>query len=178
MSGQKTKVLELLEKIEPFPTQDRDNIVSTPKGKTAETSYAKNKGLVLGKVNSWAKTKDGRSGIIDSRRTSMPKYKELFEEASKLMKQHSPSFKFTSIQINKNQKTNKHKDGKNVGASYIIGLGDYTGGDVRLYSPDGKTFKDINIKNRWAKFNGSELEHETTPFKGTRYSLVFYNIVK
>lgn len=176
--SQKDKVFKLLELIKPFPKQDRDNIVSKPKGKTDQEFFARNQGLVLGKINSWSKTKDGRSGIINSKKTDTPKYKELFEEASKLMKQHNPSFKFSSIQINKDQKTIKHKDGRNVGKSYIIGLGDYTGGEVRLYNPDGKGYKDINIKNRWATFNGSELEHETTPFKGTRYSLVFYNIVK
>jgi len=170
MSGQKAKVLELLKSVSPLPNQGRNNITSDKKGL--------NKGVVLGKVYSWTKTKDGRQGIITGRQTEKPKYKELFQEASKLMKQHNPNFKFSSVQINENQKTSKHKDGNNVGQSYIIGLGDYTGGDVRLYSPDGKTFKDINIKNRWIKFNGSELEHETTAFKGTRYTLVFYNIVK
>ena len=148
--SQKQKVLELLKKIQPFPKQDRDNIVNIPKGKT---------------------------GVVDSKKTNTPKYKELFEEASKLMKSHNPNFKFTSIQFNKNQKTKKHKDGNNVGKSYIIGLGDYTGGDVRLYTKDGDKFKDINIKNRWATFNGSELEHETTPFKGERYTLVFYSVL-
>tara|TARA_R110002050_G_scaffold222601_1_gene358402 strand:+ start:1070 stop:1582 length:513 start_codon:yes stop_codon:yes gene_type:complete len=170
MSGQKAKVLELLKAVSPLPKQGRNNITSDKKGF--------NKGVVLGKVNSWKTTNDGRKGIITGRQTEKPKYKELFQEASKLMKQHNPNFKFSSVQINENQKTSKHKDGNNVGQSYIIGLGDYTGGDVRLYSPDGKTSKDINIKNRWAKFDGSQLEHETTPFKGTRYTLVFYNVVK
>jgi len=174
--SQKDKVFKLLELIKPFPKQDRDNIVSRPKGMTDQQFFARNQGLVLGKIYSWSKTKDGRSGVINSRKTEMPKYKELFEEASKLMKQHNPNFKFTSIQINKDQKTIKHKDGRNVGKSYIIGLGDYTGGDVRLYNPDGKGYKDINIKNRWATFDGSKLEHETLAFKGTRYSLVYYSV--
>ena len=174
--SQKQKVLELLKKIQPFPKQDRDNIVNIPKGKTTETFRANNQGFILGKVNTWSPTKEGKTGVVDSKKTNTPKYKELFEEASKLMKSHNPNFKFTSIQFNKNQKTKKHKDGNNVGKSYIIGLGDYSGGDVRLYAPDGKSYKDINIKNRWATFDGSELEHETTPFKGERYSLVYYNV--
>jgi len=173
---QKDKVLELLQQINPFPKQDRDNIVNIPKGKTEQTYYANNSGFVLGKVRTWAPTKEGKTGVIDSKKSNTPKYKELFQEASKLMRLHNPNFKFTSIQFNKNQKTKKHTDSKNVGKSYIIGLGDYNGGDVRLYTKKGDSYRDIDIKNRFATFNGSELEHETRPFTGERYTLVFYSI--
>ena len=168
--SQKEKVLELLKKVSPLPKQGRNNITADKKGE--------NKGVVLGKVRDFlGHGKGNKAGdIVTARLTNTPKYNPLFEEASKLMKQHNPGFKFTSIQINENQKTSKHKDGYNVGKSYIIGLGDYTGGEVRVYTKDGKSYKDINIKNRWATFNGSELEHETLPFKGTRFTLVFYNV--
>tara|TARA_E500000305_G_scaffold111886_2_gene128772 strand:+ start:4676 stop:5182 length:507 start_codon:yes stop_codon:yes gene_type:complete len=166
--SQKEKVLEILKKVSPLPQQGRNNITADNKGL--------NRGVVLGKVYSWKKTNDGRQGIITGRSTEKPKYKELFAEASKMMTQHNPNFKFTSIQINENQKTSKHKDGYNVGKSYIIGLGDYTGGEVRVYTSDGKSHKDINIKNKWVSFNGSELEHETLPFKGDRYTLVYYSV--
>ena len=172
--SQKDKVLDILKKVSPLPKQGRDNITADRKGN--------NKGVVLGKVWFFGASREeqsvkGKDPIVTSRLTNTPKYKPLFEEASKLMRQHNPNFKFTSIQINENQKTSKHKDGYNVGKSYIIGLGDYTGGEVRLYTKDGDKFKDINIKNRWATFNGSELEHETTPFKGERYTLVFYSVL-
>ena len=32
--------------------------------------------------------------------------------------------------VNKNQKASSHTDINNVGESYIIGLGDYTGGEL------------------------------------------------
>jgi|TARA_R110002020_G_scaffold201817_4_gene404634 hypothetical protein len=171
--SQKEKVLDLLKKVSPLPKQGRKNITADYKGA--------NKGVVLGKVRDFGAPREkqitkGKVNIVTSRLTNTPKYNPLFEEASKLMEQHNPNFKFTSIQINENQQTAKHKDGYNVGHSYIIGLGDYTGGEVRLYTKDGKSYKDINIKNRWATFNGSELPHETVPFKGTRFTLVFYNV--
>jgi len=168
--SQKEKVFDILKKIGQLPKQGRNNITADKQGK--------NRGVVLGKVRDFLGTgKDNKPGdIINARLTNTPKYKELFEEASKLMKKHNPNFKFTSVQINDNHKSSRHKDGKNVGKSYIIGLGDYTGGAVRLYNPDGKGYKDVNIKNRFATFNGSELEHETLPFTGTRYSLVFYSV--
>tara|TARA_A100001201_G_scaffold142457_1_gene140727 strand:- start:4968 stop:5480 length:513 start_codon:yes stop_codon:yes gene_type:complete len=168
--SQKQKVLDILKEVSPLPKQGRNNITADNQGK--------NKGVVLGKVRDFlGRGKDSKAGdIVTARLTETPKYKPLFEEASKLMKQHNPNFKFTSIQINENQKTSKHKDGYNVGKSYIIGLGDYTGGEVRLYTKDGKSHKDINIKNRWATFDGSELEHETLPFKGQRFTLVYYSV--
>ena len=158
--SQKDKVLEILKNVSPLPKQGRNNITADNKGN--------NRGVVLGKVRDFlGRGKDSKAGdIVTARLTNTPKYKPLFEEASKLMRQHNPNFKFTSIQINENQKTSKHKDG----------LGDYTGGEVRLYTKDGKSYKDINIKNRWATFNGSELEHETLPFKGDRYTLVYYSV--
>ena len=171
--SQKQKVLDILREVSPLPKQGRNNITADNKGN--------NRGVVLGKVRDFGASREdqkvkGKVNIITSKLTETPKYKPLYEEASKLMKQHNPNFKFTSIQINENQKTSKHLDGYNVGKSYIIGLGDYTGGEVRLYTKDGKSHKDINIKNRWATFNGSELEHETLPFKGDRYTLVYYSV--
>lgn len=171
--SQKDKVLDILKNVSPLPKQGRNNITADRQGK--------NKGVVLGKVRFFGASREqqtvkGKDPIVTSKLTNTPKYKPLFEEASKLMKQHNPNFKFTSIQINEDQKTSKHKDGYNVGKSYIIGLGDYTGGEVRLYTKDGKSFKDINIKNRFATFDGSELEHETRPFKGQRFTLVYYSV--
>jgi len=166
--SQKDKVLKILQGIE-FPKQGRHNITGDKKGN--------NLGVVLGKVRDFSgRSTGGIPKVITGRYTNMPKYKPLFEEASKLMKQHNPNFKFTSIQVNKNQKASKHKDGNNVGKSYIIGLGDYTGGEVRVYDEQGDKFHDINIKNRWGTFDGSKLEHETLAFKGERYSLVYYNV--
>ena len=40
-----------------------------------------------------------------------------------------PQSKYTTIQLNKNYATKKmHVDGNNEGPSYIVGVGDYTGG--------------------------------------------------
>ena len=58
----------------------------------------------------------------------------------------------------------------------IIGFGDYTGGELILYDKNGKNPTEHNIKNRFIKFNGSIYPHKTAPFRGERYSLVFYNI--
>ena len=91
---------------------------------------------------------------------------------------HKPEFKFTTIQYNKNMRAARHVDGKNVGISYIVGLGDYTGGELIIYdnakTPTGAVRH--NLKNKFHSFNGSLYLHEVAPFKGERYTLVFFKI--
>jgi len=105
-----------------------------------------------------------------------------------------PNFKFTSIQVNVNYASRPHVDRNNLGASYIIGLGKYTGGALWVHKDDGNkahtledevtlapmynkgdTYmgSDTNIQGRWTQFNGNRL-HLTRPFQGTRYSLVYF----
>ena len=131
---------------------------------------------MLGRITSWA-GKGDKAGYrkVDSLKTGKPKYKEVHKLAVNVMKKKDPKFPFTSIQFNKNKQMKKHKDAKNVGESYIIGLGNYTGGELIVYNTDGKSEKKrVNIKNKWYKFDGSTFPHETAPFTGTRYTLVYY----
>ena len=56
------------------------------------------------------------------------KYIDILEKAVKLCNVMLPDFRFTTIQFNESYKMAKHVDSRNAGVSYIIGLGDYTGG--------------------------------------------------
>ena len=127
----------------------------------------------------WKKGKDGK--IIkqqQSNRTSDPRFKRLFKESKKLMKMHDPEFKFTTIQYNKNMRAARHVDGRNVGISYIVGLGDYTGGELIIYDNDKKPTGAIrhDLRGNFLAFNGSKFLHEVAPFKGERYTLVFFKV--
>ena len=154
MSKMKEKVYDLLENTK-FPvTKSRKNISS--KGIEA---------FVLGDVNY-------RGQAALDYRTRGPsrfnkKFPKLFSSLKKIMKEKDPSFKFTTIQLNKNILSPPHVDKNNVGPSYIIAFGDYDGGKLVIEG------KEHNIKNRFLKFDGTK-GHWVTPFKGTRYSLVFF----
>ena len=76
------------------------------------------------------------------------------------------------VQINKNWQSPPHRDSGNVGESWIIGLGDYIGGETVVEYP--REHIEYNIKNSFVKFNGSRYTHWTMPYEGKRYSLVFY----
>ena len=149
-----------------FPKTNRSNIADKP--------Y---EGFVLGKVISWA-GKGEKAGYrkLISNKTTMPKYKKLYNESLEFMKKNNNEFKFTSIQYNKNQQAKKHVDKNNVGVSTIIGLGDYSGGELIVYDEDGNNGVKHDIHNKFLQFDGSKYWHETAPFEGERYTLVFYSI--
>ena len=68
-------------------------------------------------------------------------------------------------------------DKLNVGYSYIIGLGDYTGGELIIYDENGENPRLIDIQNKFFKFDGSIYPHETAPFSGERFTMVFFSAV-
>lgn len=81
---------------------------------------------------------------------------------------------YQTITLNDGVKAKKHIDGQNVGKSVIVGIGDYEGGNVRVYDEDGKDFESIDVQNSPLMFNGALLPHETEPFKGQRYTIIFF----
>ena len=91
---------------------------------------------------------------------------EIYNECKRLF----PNFDFNAVQINKNWKCPKHVDGKNVGNSKIMALGDFTGGDLFVSG------KRVDIKYKPFIFNGSLEEHWTDDFEGDRYSVVLFNL--
>jgi hypothetical protein len=75
---------------------------------------------------------------------------------------------FKSICINKNTVAEPHLDRNNKGVSCIVGLGDYSGGEL-VYGTEK-----VNIHKNPIHFDGSKILHYSLPFDGTRYSLIFF----
>jgi hypothetical protein len=101
------------------------------------------------------------------------KYPHIMPLLKKFMDSHNPGFQFTNVYVNKNAVCKKHVDSKNVGVTLLIGFGDYTGGDTVLHI-NNEPVK-CNINGSSLIFDGSVIQHESEPFEGTRYSLVFFN---
>ena len=101
-----------------------------------------------------------------------PHLESVFKEYSDLHLPPRDKFFWSQVQINKNFFTPAHKDSANQGNSIIVGLGAYTGGELAI-NKNGKV-KLNDIRNKPLKFNGSKYTHWTEPFKGERWSLVFY----
>jgi hypothetical protein len=75
---------------------------------------------------------------------------------------------FKSICINKNTIAEPHVDRNNRGVSCIVGLGDYTGGEL-VYGAEK-----VNIHKNPIEFDGSKILHYSLPFEGTRYSIIYF----
>ena len=74
---------------------------------------------------------------------------------------------YGSICINENFECGEHKDQYNKGISYVVGGGQYTGGELVI---EGKEY---NIRNQLVHVKPSQ-KHWVNPFKGHRISIVFF----
>ena len=107
---------------------------------------------------------------VSSYSKKYPHVMTLFKE---FINSHYPDFEFKSVYVNRNTVCKKHLDSKNSGTSLLVGLGPYTGGETVLYDKD--TSEKFCINTHSLVFDGSKIEHSSETFKGTRYSLVFFN---
>lgn len=81
-----------------------------------------------------------------------------------------PNFRFTKITLNKNNQCLPHRDSTNIGVTMIKSLGDYEGGLLCL-----ETGEKIDLRHKPFYFYGAEVTHWVEPFKGDRYTIVYYN---
>jgi FkbM family methyltransferase len=93
----------------------------------------------------------------------------LFDLLNKLAESINPDHVFSTITINRNVLCKPHKDAKNNGTTMIIGLGDYTGGELVIEGVK----HDIHYKPLY--FNGFLHEHYNETWSGNRYTLMFYS---
>jgi hypothetical protein len=137
------------------------------------TNIGKGRSQTLGLVNNYfyKNPKNTRPRICKS--VFSDKKPKLYDSVFKLGKE-IVKHDFTSVQVNHNYKCKRHIDGRNVGISTIIGLGNYKGGNLFIEYPDG--VKEIDIKNKPFSFNGSKYFHWVGDFEGDRYSLVYFNL--
>ena len=165
------EIYELLEK-----TKINFSSRGKPKRKTQKINknyVGRGKSQTMGIVENINEKFKGKKDLDVFTLSKFTKENMILYEKIKLLGEYY-NFNFTSVQINKNFKCDRHKDSINMGNSMIIGLGDYKGGELTIEF-ENET-KKINIKNKPFYFNGSKYFHWVEDFEGTRYSLVFFNI--
>jgi hypothetical protein len=104
-----------------------------------------------------------------------PALLELWKVCKAMVKKIDPAFRFSSIQVNRNFSGVPHVDGSDVTYQYALSLGEFTGGRLVVATDDPLVFRSYDTKNRLTKCDGRH-PHWVTPFKGQRYSLIFYRI--
>jgi len=75
---------------------------------------------------------------------------------------------WNSICVNKNIKCEPHVDKNNIGNSWILFLGDFTGG--ALCFADSRC---ISERGKWHEFDG-KIQHWNDPHEGTKFSIILY----
>ena len=133
--------------------------------RTGTTDQKEGRQVCFGKVTWRGKYKDSKISL------KHPYMISLFKE---FIDSHYPEFEFTSVFVNKNTVVKKHLDSQNVGESLLVGFGDYTGGQTTVHDTDGGS-QSFDINKESIMFNGATIYHNSEPFEGTRYSLVFFN---
>ena len=114
------------------------------------------------KIEMWKKT---RLALVES--NALGKSERLLREAIQLI---APEWwgDETKFALNRNVQCEKHRDSGNREHSYVLFLGDFTGG--ALLFEDGTR---IEEKYKWHKIDGS-IPHWNEPHEGTKYSIILY----
>jgi FkbM family methyltransferase len=133
-----------------------------PKARRKNISDAATETMTIGLVHKQFTTEKGWSKATHENI-------DLFNLLNKLADSINPDHLFSTITINRNVKCKPHKDLKNNGTTMIVGLGDYTGGELVING----TKHDIHYKPLY--FNGFLHEHYNEDWTGDRYSLMYYS---
>ena len=81
---------------------------------------------------------------------------------------------WNSITVNQNYQAAPHRDKGNVGLSYLVAAGDFTGGELVIHEGDLSGVADIRHRPIITDF--SKVLHSVHPFSGNRVSLVYYTL--
>lgn len=132
-------------------------------------------------VNRYRKqTGEGRSqafGIV-GKRCMPPDYSRLCWKRAYLYKllldfaDKHVDIPFNAITLNQNYLAGAHRDKNNIGESYVVAFGSYTGGELEVLEGSQKGVYDI-CRQPFVGDLSSNL-HQVKPFQGTRMSIVYY----
>jgi hypothetical protein len=164
----KTKLLEILKSVTIPP-------IAKSRYKDGKVTQ-RNRDLIIGGIGRTCNFGLVRSRIYGYRNSRYDtKWPELYRSIFAFANHICPAgMDVTSITLNHGVKAKKHRDGFNIGDSVIVGIGDYDGGKLRVYSND-TDYVAHDIKDKPLMFNGAVLAHETEDFTGDRYTIIIYS---
>mmetsp|Transcript_69094 Transcript_69094/g.182519 ORF Transcript_69094/g.182519 Transcript_69094/m.182519 type:complete len:509 (-) Transcript_69094:171-1697(-) len=115
------------------------------------------------------------------------RYPQVVELFGRWLKDHLPDdakgFTWTTINVNCNYAAVTHRDNGNFGPSFIKAFGEFEGGALDYWPDDTggiledlpKSKQSFDLTEGLALFNGN-CAHGVQPFKGSRYSLVYFTL--
>ena len=89
------------------------------------------------------------------------------------LREMAGDFSYSTCHVNRNFNGVPHRDKNNVGLSWALSLGHFTGGELICETEDPRTLACHNTKRRPVIFDGAR-PHWVTPYEGRRYSVILY----
>lgn len=83
---------------------------------------------------------------------------------------------WNAITVNQNYRAGKHYDRNNLGNSFLVAFGEYSGGKLIIHEGDLSGSHDVAYKPIVGDF--SKMLHSVEEFDGERFSLVYYLFAK
>lgn len=93
----------------------------------------------------------------------------------KLLKEFADQYvdiSWNAITVNMNYQAAPHRDRHNIGKSFLVAFGEYSGGELEIHEGESSGLWDIRHQPIVMDF--SKVLHSVKSFEGKRYSLVFY----
>ena len=117
---------------------------------------------------------------------------ETVKSLTGFIRRYVPDFQFNALIVNQDYGGRPHVDRSNLGMSYILGVGNYSGGELWIHNDHGRetvelsqritgyvpgtyTGKLLDLKHKLTEFNG-RLLHSVQPHEGERITIVWYFI--
>ena len=154
-----TVLLEILDEIKTFPKSIRYNTRNKEEFKRGMNKPA----FCAGSIHSF------RQGPRISVATNKRQLKPILDALILLMRIYNPTFRFTSIQVNKNFSAGSLHVDNNQGESMMISIGNFNNGGLWI---DG--VGERQTRNQFVKFDGNMAHMALEYDGGDRYSLVFF----
>lgn len=85
--------------------------------------------------------------------------------------EHVTDISWNAIQVNMNYAAAPHRDKGNIGPSYLVAFGDFTGGELQIHEGDLSGCHDVRVP---LVTDFSKVLHSVLPFEGERISLVYH----
>tara|TARA_B110000090_G_scaffold166949_1_gene185403 strand:- start:132 stop:1016 length:885 start_codon:yes stop_codon:yes gene_type:complete len=101
-------------------------------------------------------------------------YPNQYKDLCTLISKYAPEFSYTHITLNRNLRCKRHQDKGNLGPSFIAGFGPFVGGALIVEQEGGGNEKVYGVKSKLVSFNGATQAHETKPYTGERFTVVYY----
>ena len=100
----------------------------------------------------------------------------LWHLLKELLHRVDPSFKYTSVQVNKNFRGLPHRDKHDVTYQYALSLGDFSDGELMAETGDPNVVVAFDTRGRPTRLDGRRVHWVLPHTGGARYSLIMYAV--